>query len=449
MIRLPALFFVLTLLQACDLFDDSDSMPGASSPASCADEDYNQYVYDSMKRYYFWYDTVDPGNSINPRDMISYPTPTDLLDALKYSPTDRFSHIGDAATFNQFFGDGVFLGTGLRLITDDLSNDVMVAYAFDDSPAYIAGIRRGDQIVSINGITANGLNGQNWSDAWGADEIGTEVELLIRHTDSTEAPFTVTKDLVSIYTTQKSNVMTNGTNKIGYLHFTHFLGSRSVTELNTEFQNFKNNQVTELIVDLRYNGGGSVNTARHLGSLIGGSATAGNIFTRLIYNDNPNGYNGFSSTLNFQSAAESLNLSRVFFITTAASCSASELVINALLPSTNIQVVVIGSTSCGKPAGSVPDTACGKTLSALNFEIRNANDEGGYYNGIGPGFAGLNAFCEATDNIGFALGDSAENSIASAIDYINTGACNADFNKHISYRNAPDRHHYTAMEALY
>lgn len=447
-------FLMLTLLQACSSSNNNDT-PSPPAPNSCSDEDYNQYVYDTMKRYYFWYDTVDPDNNINPRDLTSYPTPNALLDVLKYLPetVDRFSGIGDAAAFNQFYGDGIFLGTGMRLITDQQTNNVMVAYAFDGSPAFMAGIRRGDQIVTINGINANGLEGEDWDNAWGADEVGTAVQLLIRHPDASEQNYTVTKDLVTIYTTQKSTVITNGSHKIAYLHFTNFLGSQSVTDLNTEFSNFKNNQVNELIVDLRYNGGGSVSTAQHLGSIIGGAATAGSIFTRLTYNDNPLGYNGYINPLNFQSAAESLGLNRVFFITTGGSCSASELVINALLPSTNIDVVVIGSTTCGKPAGSNPDTTCGKTLSALNFEIRNANDEGGYYSGIGPGFPGLHAFCEATDNINHALGDSNENSIASAIDFMQSGTCNANFNKHIRYRNTPARTQNVtqdpAMQGLY
>ncbi|MDH5516615.1 MAG: S41 family peptidase [Gammaproteobacteria bacterium] len=445
---------MLTLLHACSSSNNNNT-PSLPAPNSCSDEDYNQYVYDTMKRYYFWYDMVDPNNNINPRDLTSYPTPNALLEQLKYLPNtqDRFSHISDSATFNQLYADGVFLGTGLRILTDVLSADVMVAFAFEGSPAYTAGIRRGDQIVSINGISANGLSGQDWDNAWGADEVGTSVALLIQHPDTTQQSYTVTKDFVSIHSTQQSNIITNGSHKIGYLHFTNFLGSNSVTDLNTEFSNFKTNQVNELIVDLRYNGGGSVTTAHHLGNLIGGDATAGSVFTRLVYNDNPLGYNGLSNTLHFQSVTESLGLSRVFFITSGASCSASELVINALLPSNNIDVIVIGSTSCGKPAGSNPLNACGKTLSALNFEIRNADNEGGYYNGIGPGFTGLQNFCEATDNLNYSLGDSQENSIASAIDYMQKGACNVAYNKHIRYRNLSTTKQNTsvdhAMHGLY
>ena len=420
----------ITLSQtSCSLFDDDE--PGIPAPASCSPEDYNQYVYDVMKRFYYWYDEVDPTNQIDPKDTIAYPTPHDLVKALRYEPFDRFSGVSNATTHNQFIGEGVFLGTGLRLLTDEITGDLMIAYSFTGSSAYDNGIRRGDRIVEVNGYAANDLTGDDWIAAWGPSEVGVQVDLLVHHAgDPTqEETIQVTKSLVSINTTQYSTVIDAGANKVGYLHFTNFL-STAVEHLETQFSTFKQNNINELIVDLRYNGGGSIKTARTLGSLIGGEKTAGSLFTKLIFNNKPNGYDGYSERFNFLSEiSNSLNLNRVVFITTGDSCSASELLINSFIPATDIEVVVIGSTTCGKPVGFKPQIHCGKALSFVNFEIKNAANQGGYFDGISAGYSGLGAFCDAEDDITSPLGDSNELSVASALSYIDSGQCSVNKNK--------------------
>jgi len=437
---------------SCSLFGDDE--PGIPSPASCSPEDYNQYVYDVMKRFYYWYDEVDPTNQIDPKDTIAYPTPHDLVKALRYEPFDRFSGVGDATTHNQFFGEGVFLGTGLRLLTDEITGDLMIAYSFTGSSAYDNGIRRGDRIVEINGYAANGLSGDDWIAAWGPSETGVQVDLLVhRAGDPTqEEIITVTKSLVSINTTQYSTVIDTGSKKVGYLHFTNFLSSTAVEHLESKFSDFTQNNINELIVDLRYNGGGSVKTARFLGSLIGGEKTANGLFTKLIFNNKSDGYNGYTESFNFLSeVSNSLNLSRVVFITTGASCSASELLINSFIPTTDIDVVVIGKTTCGKPVGFKPQTHCGNALSFVNFEIKNAANQGGYFDGIGAGYSGLGAFCDAEDDITSPLGDINESSVASALSYIGNGQCAVNKNKsgmRLKSRNGSSNQ-YSIMENMY
>jgi len=437
---------------SCSLFDDDE--PGIPSPASCSPEDYNQYVYDVMKRFYYWYDEVDPGNQIDPQDTIAYPNPQTLVEALRYTPLDRFSGIGDATSFNQFFGEGVFLGVGLRLLTDDITGDLMVAYAFTGSSAHDNGIRRGDKIVEINGYTANSISGDDWIAAWGAREVGVQADLLI-HPDgdpAQETTITVTKSLVTINTTQYSTLIDTGTNKVGYLHFTNFLNSSAVTSLEAQFSAFKQNNINELIVDLRYNGGGSVKTAQFLGSLIGGEKTANSLFTKLVFNNKPNGYDGYKESFNFLSEiSNSLNLNRVVFITTGASCSASELLINAFIPSPDIEVVVIGKTTCGKPVGFKPQLHCGNAFSFVNFEIKNAANQGGYFDGIGASYSGLGAFCDAEDDITSPLGHIEESSVASALSYIDNGQCSISRSKsgmRLKSRSEPSNQ-YSIMEGMF
>lgn len=410
------------LIAGCGLFDDDRvNIPG---PVSCNAEDYNQYVYDTMKRYYYWYDEVDPFNQIDPKDNIAYPTPQSLIDVLKFSTLDRFSGVSNATTYNQFFGEGIFLGVGLRLLTDEITGNVMVAYTFINSAAYNQGIVRGDRIVEINGYAANGLMGDDWANAWGPNETGNQVLLLVEKQDNTQHLINVIKSLITIKTTQNSSIIDTVSKKTAYLHFTNFLGATAITDLNTEFDNFKTNNIEELIIDLRYNGGGSVATARHLGSLIGGEKTSSSLFAKLNFNNKADGYNSHSENYFFNSQNNALNLSRVIFITTDASCSASELVINSLIPNPDIEVVIIGSASCGKPVGSVLQTHCDKSLALINFEIRNADNQGEYFEGIDVGYDGLTAFCNATDDIDSSLGEVNESSLSAALYYINNNQCN-------------------------
>lgn len=409
------------MLTGCSLFDDDE--PSYPSPASCSTEDYNQYVYDVMKRFYYWYNQVDPGNQINPKDTVAYPDPQSLIDALKYSPLDRFSGVTNAASFNQLFDEGEFIGVGLRFKTDEITGNLMVTSAITGSPAAVAGISRGDRLVTINSYAANGLSGDDWTAAWGPREVGYEVTIEFERPNGSPQTVIINKAVVSINTTQSSTVINTPNGNIGYLHFTNFLNSTAIAQLDNQFDHFTSNSVNELIVDLRYNGGGAVKTARYLGSLIGGSKTADTRFTQMIYNNKSNGYDGYKVTLNFSEISNSLNLNRVFFITSGGSCSASELLINSLVPDNGIDVVVVGSSTCGKPVGSHVQTECGKSLAVINFEILNADKQGQYFDGISAGYSGLTAFCEADDDINNPLGDTNESSLAATMDYINNGQC--------------------------
>src|SRR5690606_22030988 len=165
-------------------------------------------------------------------------------------------------------------------------------------------------------------------------------------------------------------------------------------------------------LDLRYNGGGLVNVAVHLASLIGGALTAGQPFATYAHNDR----NEFrNETLRFESLeSPPLALDRLIVITTRSSASASELVINALRPF--MPVVTIGDATYGKPVGQYMIEFCDKVLAPVSFSLRNANDEGDYFGGFLP-------TCTAADDIGRDLGDTAEASLAEAFHFLRTGEC--------------------------
>jgi C-terminal processing protease CtpA/Prc len=169
--------------------------------------------------------------------------------------------------------------------------------------------------------------------------------------------------------------------------------------------------VTELVLDLRYNGGGLVSVAQHLASLIGGVRTNGQVLSEYFHNDR----NAFRNrVLRFEPKAHALALDRLVVITTRSSASASELVINALRPF--MPVLVIGDRTYGKPVGQYGITFCDKVLAPVSFTLRNANGEGDYFDGIAP-------TCSAPDDLERQLGDPQEGSLREALNVITTGHC--------------------------
>jgi hypothetical protein len=186
----------------------------------------------------------------------------------------------------------------------------------------------------------------------------------------------------------------------------------STAALNEAFEALKSAGVTELVLDLRYNGGGLVDVAVHLASLIGGARTDGQVMLNYVHNDRLAAQ--YNKTTRFTNPPQALNLQRLVVITTRSSASASELVINSLRPF--MPVTVIGDTTYGKPVGQYGLRFCEKILYPVAFSIKNANLEGDFFDGIA-------ADCTAADDYTRQLGDSNEASLAEALTFIRTGAC--------------------------
>jgi hypothetical protein len=201
--------------------------------------------------------------------------------------------------------------------------------------------------------------------------------------------------------------------KVGYLFFRNFV-EPSMAALTDAFTALKAAGATDLVLDLRYNGGGRVDVAVHLASLIGGARTNGQVMLNYVHNDKIGPI--LNKSTRFDNPEQALNLQRLVVITTRGSASASELVINSLRP--YIPVTIIGDTTYGKPVGQYGLRFCDKYLYPVAFSIKNANNEGDF-------FDGLAADCTAADDYTHQLGDSSEASLAEALTFIRTGACSA------------------------
>lgn len=377
-------------------------------PSSCTTTSQNLWVRDQLNLWYYWYQHLPAG--VNPA---SYNSPEQYLEAVRYRPIDNtYSFITTAAASDAFYSDSQFIGYGFGNQTT--ATEIRVLQVYDDSPASEAGLLRGDRIVTVNGqsvaqLVANGTIGS----AFGLTEVGV-VSTIEWETQSGERRTArMVKRLVTIPTVSLTRVVDVDGRRVGYFMFRNFV-QPSFAALDDAFAALKAAGATELVLDLRYNGGGQIDVAVHLASLIGGSRTSGQVMLNYVHNDKLAPIRDRITRFNNPTSALSLN--RVFVLTTRASASASELVINSLRPF--MPVTVIGDTTFGKPVGQYGLRFCEKILYPVAFSIKNANNQGDFFDGI-P------ADCEASDDYTHQLGDTAEASFAEAIHFIRTGTCSA------------------------
>jgi C-terminal processing protease CtpA/Prc len=238
--------------------------------------------------------------------------------------------------------------------------------------------------------------------------VSVELEWRTRRGEPRSA--VVTKREVTIPTVSHTDVFDLDGLPVGYLHFRNFV-TPSVDALNRAFVEFKERGVTDLILDLRYNGGGLVTVAQHLGGLIGGFRTNAKVFVEYVHNDkNPN----LNRTIPFEDPEAALDLPRLVVITTRSSASASELIVNSLRPF--MPVTLIGDRTFGKPVGQYRFEFCDKVFFPVAFKGVNALGEGDY-------FGGFPVDCPAADNLDRPQGNPEESSLEEALHFLRTGAC--------------------------
>ena len=391
---------VLSLLLAAML------MPATSyAQRSCAPLAQAVYVRDVMEELYLWHREI-------PRlDVTDFATAEQYLNAARYRPLDStFSYITTSAANTALYSSSEYVGFGFSNAVG--GDDLRVTQVFPAGPAADAGLRRGDRIIEIDGQSvATAIAAGTLSSAIGPAEVGISRELVIDR-DGARSRTRLTKRAVTIPTVSLTQVIDVGGRKVGYVFFRNFV-EPSVQALDSAFAELREAGVTELVLDVRYNGGGLVSVAQHLADLIGGTLTSGQVFAAYTHNDRNASRN---RTLRFASAAQALSLSRVIMITSRASASASELVANSLRP--YMPVALIGDRTYGKPVGQYSFTFCEKVLALVSFSLKNANGEADY-------FDGLPATCQAQDDVARQLGDPLEASLHEALVYIHTGGCSS------------------------
>ncbi len=401
------------LLVACGGGGGGNGAAGATaasgypgSPVSCSDTDQKTWLRNYMNDQYFWYDQQGTPNQAA-TDLSAY------LDSLLNKPIDRYSYAQSTEQFTQLFEDGTRTGYGYSWAWADAAKTVMKIILIEPLSPLGApgGLQRGDTIVSIDGYTpAQIASGQ-------LPVVRTEGvprTFVVKDAAAVQRTLNVQSINFALSPVIQKTIFTTGSTKVGYLMYQEFI-SKGSAALGTAFDFFRAQGATELILDLRYNGGGSTLQARNLASMVGGPTVDGKVFANYRYSAK-NAASNFTQTFGSSGlpAAPLTTLSRVFVITSGNTASASELVINALRPFKN--VITIGSTTYGKPYAFQPRDACGTTYNAVNIEIANKDGFADYSAGFAP-------TCAMSDDLTRQLGDPAELRTAAALSYIATGAC--------------------------
>ena len=376
----------------------------ADAQSSCSVQTQNRFVRDALFEYYYWNRELP---SVNPATFAS---PQAYLEAVRFKPLDAtYSYIANRADQDALYSASQFVGLGMTTPFDGV--EMRVSEVFPDSPASEAGLKRGDRLLAINGRSVTDLSASSdLAAAFGPAEEGVDVTIEWRPLDGPERRATLEKRVVTIPSVPLTKLYEVDGRKVGYVVFRNFV-EPSVAALDSAFTALRDAGATELVLDLRYNGGGLVGVAQHLASLIGGQRTAGQVLTEYVHNDR---HRELNRQLRFEAKPNALNLNRLVVITTRASASASELIVNGLRP--HLPVIVIGDRTFGKPVGQYGLPFCDKVLNAVSFVLLNAQGEADY-------FDGLPATCPAGDALDRQLGDVEEASLKEAFVYLRTGAC--------------------------
>jgi C-terminal processing protease CtpA/Prc len=359
------------------------------------DRSPNEELYYIMQNYYYWYSRVP---SVNPN---SFADPYALLDHTMYKAVDRWSFVTSYYEFMQYYQSGEMEGYGILLI-EGPNSDLYTAFLYDDSPLKLQGVKRGWRLLKIDNIE---VTSGNFYELLSSSASNTFVFL---DENGMQQTVSASKKSVSINTVLYKNTYIRGADKIGYLVLESFI-EPTENELATAFNYFKTEGITELILDLRYNGGGLVNVANFLAASINASVTSGSVFIKYIYNDKLSNNNSIER---FEDSGFNLSLNRLVVIATSNTASASELVINSLEPF--LDVVIVGDDTHGKPVGMSVFQYQGWAFAPVLFETVNSNNQGGYLNG-------LKADVYVEDDLTHDWGDTLETSLAAALDYIETG----------------------------
>ena len=400
-------------------------------------------------RTYLWYKEVtDP-------DPTSYSTSAyfNLLKTTAVTDSgvakDQFHFAENTAEYQQQSQSGVSSGYGIEwsVMSTTAPRSFTVAYTEPNSPAALAGIKRGDFLLEVDGIdfvnnaTSTGVDGLN-AGLFPANS-GEQHNFKFRTAENTEVSYQVRSADVASSPVQNAKIINTNDGSVGYFQFNSYIVPAQ-QQLIDAVQLFRDAAVTELVVDLRYNGGGLLALAGQLGYMVTGpDIIQGRYFERLQFNDkypttNPITGDSLSPTpfynreINYETGTltntvlPNLNLSRIYVLTTENTCSASEAFMNGLR-GIDVEVIQIGGKTCGKPYGFYPQDNCGTTYFSIQFSGINSKGFGDYADGFNPTnrpvFAADVKGCAIADDFSEPLGDPQEDMLEVALHYVENNSC--------------------------
>jgi C-terminal processing protease CtpA/Prc len=392
-------FFVFAFLfTACS--DDNNELPRTNP----SDKNTYEVLDEIMQEWYLWNDdlpSISSGSYNNPNDYFE-----DLL-----VDKDRWSYIANLDVLKAFFENGTYTGYGLAFKFDQ-NDDLRVKLIYNDSPLFDDGVKRGWQLISINGFTIPDNPTKNDEEKI-LDELDkSSSTFLFESPQGVQKEVSASQIELDQNTVLKREVVEYDGKKVAYLAFDSFL-DKSEDELNEAFTYFKDQNADELVLDLRYNGGGSTYISNQLASLITGNTQKGKVYYKLLHNSSKSNEN---AEIAFEEQNAAFGFNRVFVITTSSTASASEMVINGLKPYLD-DVILIGGKTHGKPVGMYVFEEEDKNLAIvpISFSVTNVNDEGNYFDGIAVDL-------QLADDLTHDFGDINESNFHAALEYIKNGS---------------------------
>lgn len=429
--------------------DSAGNLTPRYTAGTLADE--KSWVSSYMDEAYLWYKEIP---QVDPALAAYNVSPTQValgawFEALKTPVTtpsgakkDRYSFTLSTAQWNALSQSGVVSGYGIEwtVASPTPPRNARVAYVEAQSQAASAGVARGDSVltVTVDGAEIDFVNTTNVAEIDKLNQVifaptqGQQTAFRLRSNGGAERSVQLTASQVTTTPVKEAKVIDAGGSNVGYLLFNDFI-LPGEGPLKTAMENFRNANVRDLILDLRYNGGGYLYMASQLAYMIAPPArTAGKTFERSVYSDK-RGAATSSASSNLQffgvssgvagsntaagSSLPSLALERVYVLTTGGTCSASESVINGLR-GVDIEVIVLGASTCGKPYGFTAKDNCG--LSYFPVEFQGVNEKG-----FGDFAGGFLPTCPVDDDLNNPLGSQSEGLLAAALAYREGGSCAA------------------------
>ena len=428
-------------------FDNMCAAPRAGTAdrqGTVADE--NRWLRSWSNELYLWY------GEITDRDPSTYTSALDYFDVLKTAATtasgakkDKFHFTYPTSVWLSLSQGGVEAGYGAEfaILPGDggatARRHIRVAYTDPGTPA-ATNLARGDEILQVDGADAVNGNTQAIIDVLNAglfpDNTGESHSFMVRNLAGTSRTVTMNSATVTHTPVPIATVFNPNTDPVGYIQFNDHIATAETPLINA-VNTLKAGHVTDLVLDIRYNGGGYLDMASELAYMIANTTlTSGRTFEKIVFNDKnptrnpvtgetltPTPFHtttqGWANQAPAGQALPTLNLDRVYIIVGPGTCSASESVINSLRGA-NVQVYIIGSTTCGKPYGFYPTDNCGTTYFTIQFRGENAANFGDYTDGFSPANqpapAGTSvAGCSVADDFAHPMGDVGEGRIAAAL----------------------------------
>jgi C-terminal processing protease CtpA/Prc len=403
--------------------------------------DENNFLRSWTNETYLWY------GEIMDRDPALYAT-ADYFDLLKTIATtgsgqdkDKFHFTYSTEEFLALTQGGTEAGYGAEivLLSRFVPRRIVVAFTEPNSPA-AAQLARGDEILFVDGVDAvngdtqlivNTVNAGLFPDATG--EVHT---FVVRNTAGVQRTVSITSQTITRAPVPIVTTFATASGPVGYIQFNDHIATAETPLINA-INTLQAANVTDLILDVRYNGGGYLDMASQLSYMIANTTlTSGRWFEKIVFNDKhptrdpvtqeiltPTPFHtttqGYQGSVPQGQALPSLNLNRVYIITGPGTCSASESIINGLR-GVNVEVYVVGSTTCGKPYGFYPTDNCGTTYFSIQFRGENYANFGDYSDGFSPANQVANAGtsvpgCSVADDFTHAMGSDQEGRIATAL----------------------------------